>query len=202
MKRIISFLLFFLYHSVFGAVVEKDNVAIKYEQCPRYKTITLGLPYCVKINNLSGSPISVNPAIIDISIVPYQEVKYALSLEERIWDVFGLSACIVGNICAYQFRENMKCRRDIKDFDSNPLLRRTVDTLIFNTRLSLVGGVSCVGLGIYSLLMGLRLGYTLPQKSLHEIIIIQPGETVEKLVWPKSPHDQFNINFDAIKVLK
>ncbi len=185
--------------------VARDNVSIKYTRILKYKTNKFEWPYCIKIANLSNQPIVVDPSMISTPLVSYQDIAKALRAERKLFGgFFTLGAVTLGSMSWYLSKNMEKFKITMLPEGGTRIESGNPPWIVK------AGGITSGITGLLGTYLLYKL-FTETQKileaklakeTLHEPITIQPGESVEKLFWPKNPNDQVKIDFDAIKVLK
>ena len=197
--------------NAFGAEIEKGGISIKYELCRTvkmdYRSTLIGLPYCVTIANHSSTPIVVDSSLIKASLYSLNEIAKAMRSEYKMAILPGIIATPTLGYGSYLVLKDMGGAHTFRPPTVYPFSFGTIgkgtsaDYIILGATI-VVGSLTAYLL--YKLIKGTEKIFEAKLKKdvLYSPITIQPGKSVEKLFWPKSPKDQIKIDFDAIKVLK
>ncbi len=166
----------------------------------------------ITITNLSDNPIVVDPSIVSAPLIPYQKIEEVLRAERKLFgEFFTLGVVTLGSMSWHSSKNREEFKRTVLPGGGTRIESGNPPWLVK------AGGRITLGI---TWLLGTYLLYKLftetqkileakltpeaklTKETLHEPILIQPGQSVEKLFWLKNPKDQVKIDFDAIKVLK
>ncbi len=197
----------------FGVTVEKDGVSIKYEKCTKYRTIKFGMPYCIRMTNLSSKPITVNPSIISAPFVAYQEVAKALHKEYKFGAMLmALTTVGFGALSHSTFKELRAPNVVYNPQSSEEVLEIALSGgKVIAASTPLLAPLNLGGAGLSAFLTAYLLyklatetpkvlEAKLAKEVFHAPITIQTGESIEKIFWLKNPNDPVEIDFDTVKV--